>query len=217
MDLTSANSPASNELRIGQMIRTVRRSRSVTLGGLAQGTGISEATLSRIENDQSEISAHKLYRLAAFLEVDVSAFFETEITPLAVGVRSITRAGEGAEFKTPGFVAQMLCADINRKSMQPFINDVTASTLEDAGGCKGHDGEEFLHVLDGSLTLHSEHYAPLLLGMGDSIYFDGKMPHAYVSASAQPARILVITSAEQMLATAEINQSNSGFDGIGKT
>lgn len=201
MEPSPVQNLASSELRIGQMIRTVRRSRSVTLGALAAGTGISEATLSRIENDQSEISAHKLYRLAAFLDVDVSAFFEAKNIPLAVGVRSITRAGNGAEFKTPGFVAQMLCADINRKSMQPFVNDVTASTLEEAGGCKGHAGEEFLHVLEGSLTLHSEHYAPLLLKAGDSIYFDGKMPHAYVNAGTQPARILVVTSAQQVLAT----------------
>lgn len=35
-----------------------------------------------------------------------------------------------------------------------------------------HEGEEFVFVCNGQATLHSEHYEPLVLDPGDSVYFD---------------------------------------------
>ena len=49
-------------------------------------------------------------------------------------------------------------------------------------------------MLDGSIELHSEWYAPTLLTAGDSLYFDGVQGHAYLAAGEGPARILVVVS-----------------------
>ncbi len=40
--------------------------------------------------------------------------------------------------------------------------------------------------------MHLEFYAPIRLEAGDSVYFDGRMGHAYVSVSEADAQILNI-------------------------
>ena len=37
-----------------------------------------------------------------------------------------------------------------------------------------HGGEEFAYVLEGTVVVHTEHYAPAVLKAGESIYFDSR-------------------------------------------
>lgn len=194
---------SARHLNIGERLKTMRKAKSYSLGQLAKLTDMSEATLSRIENEQTLVSAHNLYILSRVLDVDITAFFETGSQPMRNGVRSISRAGDGVTLETARFKAHVLCTDLADKTMHPFINEVSAESLGEAGGLNAHAGEEYLHVLDGVLVLHTAFYAPLRLQAGDSIYFDGSMGHAYVNGGDAPARILVVTTDDML-------QTNSG-------
>ena len=50
--------------------------------------------------------------------------------------------------------------------------------------------------MSGRLTFISEFYEPLVLAAGDSLYFDSRMGHAYLSADGHPAVILVVATTE---------------------
>ena len=89
------------ELKIGERLKAHRKARGLTLGRLAGLTGISEATLSRIENDQTLVNAHNLYILSQVLGVDITAFFKAETRPLRAGIRSVCRSGGGVSLETP--------------------------------------------------------------------------------------------------------------------
>lgn len=183
-------------LDIGQRIKSMRKAKNMSLADVAKLTGISEATLSRVENNQTLVSAHSLYVLAKTFGVDITAFFEQETRPLAAGIRSICRKGKGVTFSSARYVANVLCTDLANKKMHPSINQVTIRDMEPAGGLSRHDGEEFVYVLDGAMLLMSEFYEPLRLEAGDSVYFDSQMGHAYLSATGAPTRILVVTTTE---------------------
>lgn len=187
------NRPA---LALGPRIKTLRKERGLSLAGLAKSTGVSEATLSRVENEQTLVSAHHLYQLAQTLGVDITAFFEPGSKSISNGIRSICRKGEGIPLTTARYDAQVLCTDIANKRMHPAIDTVTVRSLEAAGGYSRHEGEEFLHVLAGHLLLATEFYEPVILDPGDSIYFDSHMGHAYLSADGAPVQILVIATTE---------------------
>lgn len=184
-------------LAIGQRINALRKERGLSLAELARATGVSEATLSRVENDQTLVSAHHLYQLSRTLGVDITAFFEDGTKPLSAGIRSISRKGEGVALSTARYDAQVLCTDIANKKMHPAIDVVTIRTVDEAGGFSRHQGEEFLHVLKGTLILASEFYEPLTLNEGDSVYFDSQMGHAYLSPDGEPVTILVIATTER--------------------
>ena len=179
---------------IGQRLRALRLARGLSLAQLAAQSGISDATLSRVETGKSLTSAHNLYTLSRVLDVDITAFFDAEAHPLRAGIRSVSRAGEGGVVPTEKFLTRVLASDLARKRMHPAINTVTARSLDEAGGLASHPGEEFLYVISGQLVLHTAHYAPTLLGPGDTIYFDGSMPHAYAASGEGPAECLVINT-----------------------
>ena len=50
---------------LGPRIRALRLSRQLSLAEVAAGTGVSEATMSRIETGHSQVSARQVVRLAA--------------------------------------------------------------------------------------------------------------------------------------------------------
>ena len=180
--------------KIGKQIKTLRRTRGLSLARLAEQTPMSEATLSRIENGLSDITASNLYALAAAMDVKVEQFFAGQIGANPRGLRSVTRSGQGVPFHSGVFQSHLLSADLSSKQMNPFINVTFARSVEEAGGLNAHPGEEFLLVIDGQLCLHTEHYEPLTLDVGDSVYFDGTMPHTYTSNSSGPTKYLVVTS-----------------------
>jgi mannose-6-phosphate isomerase-like protein (cupin superfamily) len=80
--------------------------------------------------------------------------------------------------------------------MVPIIVDVQARSVEELGGLVRHSGEEYLYVLKGNMELHSDLYAPLPLGPGDSIYFDSGMAHAYVRTSEEPCKVLAVCAGQ---------------------
>ena len=45
-----------------------------------------------------------------------------------------------------------------------------------------HSGEEYIYVLKGGIKVLTEFYDPVVLNVGESIYIDSNMGHAYVTA-----------------------------------
>ncbi|MBY5932708.1 XRE family transcriptional regulator [Tateyamaria omphalii] len=179
---------------IGARLKQLRSEQGWSLAKLAAATGISDATLSRVETGKTLVSAHNLYVLAQVLGVDITAFYSHAAHPLQSGIRSVSRAGQGRDLQTDRFLTTILASDLSKKQMHPAINVVSRDRFGPDDTLSGHPGEEFLYVLEGQLVLHSAHYAPLLLDAGDSIYFDGTMPHAYLAGEGGMARILVLTT-----------------------
>ncbi len=184
--------PATSPL--GARIRTLRLERGLSLADLARATGVSEATMSRIETGASEVSAPHLYGLAQHLSADISSFFSEGIA-ISPGARSHTPAGGGETYASPRLQAQVLNGDLLHKRMTPFLNRTCARTVEQAGGLAAHAGEEWLYVLRGPLMLHSASHAPLRLATGDSLYFDASTPHVYLADTEEGAEFLVLSSA----------------------
>ena len=191
--MTGPKSESQDQLQIGERLQSLRKLRGLTLASLSKLTGISEATLSRAENGIASPNANNLYVLAKALDADITTFFRTDQKSFGAGLRSITRRGEGEKFSTDRYDFELLCADLAYKNMVPSKNHISATTLEEAGGLRGHEGEEFVYVLKGTLCIHSEQYVPTLLEEGDSIYFDGNMPHAYVAEGDSGVDILSLT------------------------
>lgn len=141
------------------------------------------------------LSYDKLIRLAQALNVDlkdlISAGAEAD-APVSVGRRSVNRAGEEPEAQSDRHAHHYPAAELLGKMMVPIIINVRARSVEELGGLVRHSGEEYLYVLTGTMELHSDLYAPLPLGPGDSVYFDSGMAHAYVCTSAETCTVLAV-------------------------
>jgi len=175
-------------------IRHARISRGLSLRALSALAGLPYSTLSKLENGKMGLTYDKLIRLAQALNVDVKELVEADepAPPIAVGRRSITRAGAALDAESERHRHHYPAADLLGKMMIPIIIDVQARSVEELGGLVRHAGEEYLYVLRGRMELHSDLYAPLELGPGDSVYFDSGMAHGYVRVTTEPCTVLAV-------------------------
>ena len=180
-------------------IRDVRLAQGLSLRALSARAGLPYSTLSKLENGKMSLTYDKLIRLAQALNVDLKDILANpaeSAAPIPVGRRSVTRAGEALDADSEKHVHHYPAADLLGKMMIPIIIDVQARSVDELGGLVRHGGEEYLYVLRGSMELHSDLYAPLPLGPGDSIYFDSGMAHGYVRTSEDPCTVLAVCAGQ---------------------
>jgi transcriptional regulator with XRE-family HTH domain len=186
----------STKAKLGPMVRSLRKNRGWTLSELAKRSGLSVSTLSKAERDQQALTYDKLLLLAQGLQVDVSALFDNDIDTTdpaqTTSRRSISRADDGAVVDTANYTYMYLCTDLLKKKFVPIVAEIRARSLEEFGELVKHAGEEFSYVLEGTVEVHTEHYAPALLKTGESMYIDSRMGHAYIARGRGRCRILSI-------------------------
>jgi transcriptional regulator with XRE-family HTH domain len=64
------------DAEIGRRIRALRLTRGLTMEQVAAQLGISQQQIQKYETGSNRVSASRLFALAQFLDVPVSAFFE---------------------------------------------------------------------------------------------------------------------------------------------
>jgi transcriptional regulator with XRE-family HTH domain len=182
----------------GGILRQLRAQSGWTLADVSARTGFPISTLSKIEKGQVSLSYDKLARISKGLDVDIGVFFAGEDDrtpqPKPSGRRSIIRKGDGRTIKTHSYLNQFLATDLLNKRFVPIVGEGFVTSITDFGEMIRHEGEEFCYVLEGTLEFHTELYAPVTLEIGDAIYFDSGMGHAYISAGDKPLKVLCICS-----------------------
>jgi transcriptional regulator with XRE-family HTH domain len=183
-----------SEGKPGAVLKALRVRRGWTLADVSAKTGLTTATLSRVENGKMSVTYDKLSRLSRGLEIDISLLFG-DLLPAQDGVtgrRSINRAGEGRSVDTEHYAHLYAATDLLNKRFAPVVTEIHARSLEEFGELVSRPGEEYSYVLEGSVELHTSFYEPVRLNKDDSIYFDSGMGHAYIAGSEGPCRVLSI-------------------------
>ncbi|MBI1494691.1 helix-turn-helix domain-containing protein [Rhodobacteraceae bacterium MYP1-1] len=184
---------AQDSAGLARLIRETRRNRGWTLEETAKRAGIGRSTLSKIENDQTRAGFDIIRRLTEALDLQTPQLFVQSKSRDIAGRRDITRKGAGEVRKTETYQHELLCTEITSKSMLPYLSRIRARDMSEFGEWVRHRGEEFMYVLEGSVELHTEHYRPLRLGTGDSVYYDASMGHCCISVSEEDALVLWVS------------------------
>ena len=179
---------------LGARVRALRKGQGWTLEQAARAAGLARSTLSKIENGQMSPTYEALKKLAVGLGISIPQLFTPPAGERINGRMALTRAGEGTPQATTTYEHELLGETLRAKQMLPYRARVRARTMEEFDGWIRHDGEEFLYVLTGTITLYTEFYEPVKMRRGDSAYYDATMGHNVVSTSAEDATILWVTS-----------------------
>ncbi len=191
----------NSKAKPGAVLKSLRLANGWTLAEVSRRTGLPVSTLSKVENDKMSLSYDKLARISRGLEIDIGLLFAMDgaAAPLSLvtGRRSITRAGEGRVIETETYGHIYPATDLLNKRFVPIVAEVRARSLSEFSELIRHPGEEYTFVLEGTVELHTDLYAPVTLEVGDSIYFDSGMGHVYLSAGPGFCRVLSICSGEE--------------------
>ncbi|MDQ0472888.1 helix-turn-helix domain-containing protein [Labrys wisconsinensis] len=180
---------------LGRLLRERRAYHGWTLAEVSAMTGISTATLSKIENGLLSPTYEKILQLSRGLNVEIADLLGpqpvTDQPERILARRSVSLQFAGGALETEFYTYTYLCSDVAHKRIVPIHIEVRASTEAQMGELTSHVGEEFVVVLEGAVRIFSEYYEPIDLAKNDSLYLDSTMKHGYMSLDPKGSRLLV--------------------------
>ncbi|WP_217132972.1 helix-turn-helix domain-containing protein [Leucobacter chinensis] len=175
------NSTADETLdTVGPRLKNLRLRRDVTLVALAEATGISASTLSRLEAGVRRPTLEQLLPLARYYGVTLDSLVDAPRTANPrIDLRPMTIDGGAIVIpltRRPGGVQAY-------KFVLPTGND------DDVPKPRTHEGHDWAYVLNGTLRLVLGDQ-DLRLQAGEAVEFDTRTPHWFGATSAGPVEYL---------------------------
>ena len=177
---------------IGSKIKQLRESKCISVEQMLERTGLDPEFYQSLEDNDVVPALGDLIKVARVLgtrvgmllddlEDDGPAVCRAEESEATLAMRS-----RRVEKETYSYYS--LSGKKGNRHMETYI--VNLMPAKEEKPLKGHEGEEFLYVLEGEAEVlyGKESY---LLKKGDSIYFDSIVPHHVGSASKEePAKLM---------------------------
>jgi transcriptional regulator with XRE-family HTH domain len=185
---------------LGSLIRALRSRNGWTLKEMSERTDIPVSTLSKVEHDRLTLTYDKLLQVSQRHNIPISELFADPADPTGppepavTARRSIGLLADAIRVNTKNYDYYYLCPELRHKRMVPIFTRIRAKSLEEFGELVHHSGEEFIYVLEGAITVHTEFYDPVVLQSGESIYVDSNMGHAYVAEDCDEAVVMGVCS-----------------------
>lgn len=171
-------------------MKSLRTASGFTLEHAAQKSGLALSTIQKIESGRTSPSYENLVRIARVYGVGLEQIFASDAEAPHTTRMTVTRAGEGRKVRTKFFEYEALCNALTGKKIVPLVTLVENRMPLSLSDLSAHEGEEFIYVLSGRLELAVEHYQPVVLGAGDSTYFDSTLKHGLRALDDDETRIL---------------------------
>ena len=178
---------------VGEKIKSLRESQSISMEELAQRSGLAIEQIERIENNIDLPSLAPLIKIARVLGVRLGTFLDDQDENGPVVCRkdesqnSISFSNNAIHSRKHMEYHSLSKSKADRH-MEPFIIDVAATDDSDFV-LSSHEGEEFIMVMEGTMEI-SYGKNTYLLEEGDSIYYDSIVPHHVHAYEGQAAKIL---------------------------
>ncbi|ONI87531.1 XRE family transcriptional regulator [Actinosynnema sp. ALI-1.44] len=168
---------------VGPRLKHIRTERGITLGDLAETTGISKSTLSRLESGQRKPTLELLLPIAQAHQVPLDELVGApEVGDPRVRLKPRRIRQHDGNYATVlpltrqpgGLQAFKMILDRNREPKQ-----VT------------HEGYEWMYVLSGNVRMLLAD-KDIVLKPGEVVEFDTRLPHWFGSADGHPVEILSV-------------------------
>lgn len=193
---------------VGQRLKHLREERGVSMRSLARTSGLSANALSMIERGLTSPSVSTLNKLAAALEVPVTAFFRTEPERSKV---VFLQASERVRVPFTRGLLEGLGGEQYAGRIEAFM--VTLETGSSSGP-QGmiHTGSEFVFCMRGNIEYEVDGQM-YTLGTGDTLIFAAQLMHRWRNPGNTVANAVIVLScfeegehpAEFHLASADSN------------
>lgn len=183
---------------IGPRLKQLRLRRDITLTTLAEETGISASTLSRLETGLRRPTLEQLLPLARYYGVTLDSLVDAPRTANPrIDLRPMS-CTDGSIIipltRRPGGIQAY-------KFVLPTGNDNTVPDLH------SHEGFDWAYVLNGTLRLVLGDQ-DLLLQAGEAAEFDTRTPHWFGATSAGPVEYLSLVGRQGQRAHVRASDSD---------
>lgn len=185
----------NDSMNIGNRIKQLRTKQKMSLRQLGEKTGLSIGFLSQLEREMTTVAVDSLQNIANALSVDLSYFFTV---PQANEKGQVIRSYERpiSLIESDKFVHSYLSSNLSRHRLFPeiitIVPDANANVREEHEAFRHtHEGEEFLYVIEGTLTVILGNES-LILHAEDSLLFHSENHHNWYNETNRIVKILVV-------------------------
>jgi transcriptional regulator with XRE-family HTH domain len=171
-------------VEIGRKIRRLRQEKLLTQDELASRCELSKGFISQLERDLASPSIATLIGILEVLGTNLKNFFNEEEEEKIVFSKEDTYEVRDEAY---GYKIDWIVPNAQKNQMEPIL-----LTLERDGKYKeeaAHEGEEFGHVISGSVYIHigNKKYRAK---KGESFYYKPKYNHYLSNAGRTAAKVL---------------------------
>lgn len=173
--------PADQTLdTVGPRLKHLRLRRDVTLTALAEATGISTSTLSRLEAGLRRPTLEQLLPLARYYGVTLDSLVDAPRT-----------ADPRIDLRPLSCTDGSVIIPLTRRpgGIQAYKFVLPAGSAEAVPDLRSHEGYDWAYVLNGTLRLVLGDQ-DLLLRAGEAAEFDTRTPHWFGATGAGPVEYL---------------------------
>jgi quercetin dioxygenase-like cupin family protein len=167
----------------GQRIKAYREDRKLSLKELAHETGYPADLLAEVEKDETTPPVALVLQLSRTLKVDVEALDDDKNKKASSRVKSQKR-------RAGSYAYTQLTKSGSDKHLGGYLVTIEPHTAHE-GVEYHHEGEEFIYVLKGKLSI-SVGKNISLLEPGECIHFNSALHHALSNPSDEKAELLVV-------------------------
>ncbi|HYG59047.1 MAG TPA: XRE family transcriptional regulator [Symbiobacteriaceae bacterium] len=197
-------------MSLGARIRLTRTQKGITLQELSDRSGLSKGFICQLENDKASPSLQALEKLSVGLSVPIAYLFLT-----ATDKVHVVRDSERQEYRVgpEGLLVQLLSA--SRRNLKMMMIHIPPG-MGTGGDNHVHEGEECHLVLQGTVR-YTQGDESVILKAGDSLHWNGFVPHRVENLGPGEARVLCVTSGamEQMLECSECGDAEEDLEASG--
>lgn len=176
--------------QIAERLRGLREVLELSVDELATDCEISPEEYGQAETGETDISVSMLQQIARKYNIalDVLMFGEEP----RMNSYFVTRAGKGISIeRTKAYKYQSLASGFIDRDADPFIVTVEPKPEDEPMHFNGHSGQEFNYVLEGRMLLVINK-KEIILGEGDSVYFNSMLQHGMKALDGKKVRFLAI-------------------------
>ncbi len=179
-----------HNLAIGSKIKQFRTAKGYTLKQLSEETGFSVGFLSQLERGISTAAIDSLAKLASVFDVPLTSFFDSVESPKPSPVMRDFEL-QPSEI-SPHIYQYILSQNPGGFHILPRMYLLMPfDKPDDDIQISGHQGEEWIYMLEGILTVYIANQTYELYP-GNSIHFDSTVPHNWMNRTGRAARFLAV-------------------------
>lgn len=161
---------------IGMNVQALRNKENLSIGQLAEKTGLSKAVISQIERGNANPTINTIWKLAGALHVPYSAVLEPRnVSAAKVAMKDLVpQEDDGGHYRISCYFP-----GTSERNFELFLLEFDPGAVHVTQGHTDRS-QEYLVIKKGKLVLEvgSEKFA---LGEGDALYFDASGRHVYTN------------------------------------
>lgn len=170
---------------VGEQLKAVRTAFGLSQRELAKRAGVTNGMVSLIEQNRVSPSVGSLQKILAAFPMTMAEFFTRDMR----GPDEVVFRAEDLPNMATGPIEYRLVAATRRDRKMSILSEVYAAGADTGEDLLTHSGEEGGVITAGELELTVAGKS-WILGVGDSYYFDSRLPHRFRNTGEVPARLV---------------------------